>query len=77
MATQKLDPGTPPNVILYNPATGRVETARISLKLRGDLTVTIGGTDTKVELEQTQTTTIDTGNESFLKTETPPAPPKK
>lgn len=76
MESKPLDPGTPPSVILYNPATGRVESARISLKLRGDLTVTIGGTDTKVELEQTQTTTIESGNETFLKTETP-TPPKK
>ncbi len=63
--------------ILYNAATGRVEDAKIFLKLRGDLTVTIGGTDSKVELDQTQTTEIKGANETFLKTETPPTPPKK
>ena len=62
----------PPSVVLYNPATGRVEKATISLKLKGDLTVNIGGTDTKVELEQTQTTTVETGNESLLPGATPP-----
>ncbi|MDB5308728.1 MAG: hypothetical protein JWO38_2930 [Gemmataceae bacterium] len=63
----------PPSVVLYNPATGRVEKATISLKLKGELTVTIGGTDTKVELEQTQTTTIDSSNESLIPGATPPA----
>jgi len=62
--------------LLYNAATGRVEEAKIFLELRGDLTVTIGGTDSKVELDQTQTTTIDGGNETFLKTDAA-APPKK
>ncbi|MFO0805355.1 MAG: DUF6263 family protein [Gemmataceae bacterium] len=62
--------------VLYNGATGRVEEAKIFLKLRGDLTVTIGGTDSKVELDQTQTTTIEGGNETFLKTDAP-TPPKK
>ena len=62
--------------ILYNPATGRVVDAKIFLELRGDLTVTIGGTDSKVELDQTQVTSIEGGNDTFLKSETPP-PPKK
>lgn len=61
---------------LYNPATGRIVDAKIYLKLRGDLTVTIGGTDSKVELDQTQVTTIEGGNETFFKTDTA-APPKK
>lgn len=74
MESKPLDPGQPPSVVLYNPATGRIEKATISLKLRGELTVTIGGTDTKVELDQTQTTTIESGNDSYLK---PPEPPKK
>jgi hypothetical protein len=62
--------------VLYNAATGRVEEAKIFLELRGDLTVTIGGTDSKVELDQTQVTTIEGGNETFLKTDAA-APPKK
>ena len=76
MESKPLDPGQQ-SYVLYNPASGRVEEAKIFLKLRGELTVTIGGTDTKVELDQTQTTTIEGSNESFLKTEAPPMPPKK
>lgn len=68
------DANTPPSYVLYNPATGRIEDASISLKMRGDLTVTIGGTDTKVELEQIQTTKIESSNDSLLPKE---APPKK
>jgi len=74
ITSQKPDQGQPPSVVLYNPTTGRIEKATISLKLRGELTVTIGGTDTKVELDQTQTTTIESSNDSYLK---PPEPPKK
>ena len=39
--------------------------------MKGDLTVVIGGTDTKVELTQEQKTIIKTSATSFL------APPKK
>jgi len=76
MESKPLDAGQQ-SYVLYNPQTGRIEEAKIFLKLRGELTVTIGGTDTKVELDQTQTTTIEGGNETFLKTETPVVPPKK
>ena len=76
MESKPLDPGQQ-SVILFNAATGRIEEATIFLKLRGELTVTIGGTDTKVELDQTQKTDILSGNETYLKTETPPVPPKK
>lgn len=58
--------GAPKGEILYNPKTQRVESARIAIKLKGELTVTIGGTDTKVELIQEQTTTVKTGDASFL-----------
>jgi len=75
METKAPDPKDQ-SYVLYNPATGRVEEAKIYLKLRGDLTVIIGGTETKVELDQTQVTTIESGNESFLKSDTP-TPPKK
>jgi len=71
-----VDPGAmEKSFVLYNPGTGRVEDAEIYLKLRGDLTVTIGGTDTKVELQQTQKTTLKSGNDPFLKSATPPTPP--
>lgn len=68
MEAKPIDPADqlPPSVVLYNPATGRIVKATISLKLRGELTVAIGGTDTKVELEQRQTTTIDSSNDPLL-----------
>jgi hypothetical protein len=55
-----------PGVILYDPKTGRIKQATIKLKLGGDLMVTIGGTDTKVELSQEQVTTIETSDKSLL-----------
>lgn len=73
--TMTSKPPTPlqtPSVILYNAATGRVEKATISLHLAGDIVVTIGGTDSKVELTQTQTTTIESSDTSYL-----PKPPEK
>ena len=56
--------------ILYNPKTGRIEKADVKIKLKGKLTVTIGGTDTVVELDQTQTTSITTSDKSYM--EKPP-----
>ncbi|MBA4066500.1 MAG: hypothetical protein C0501_22895 [Isosphaera sp.] len=53
-------------VILYNPKTGLVESAKVSIKLKGELTVQIGGTDTKVGLEQDQTTEVESKDTSFL-----------
>lgn len=54
-------------VILYNPRAQRIESAEIGVKLTGDLVVTIGGADTKVELNQEQKTTIKTSDTSLLK----------
>jgi len=68
------DPAGSKGVIYYDPKNQRIEEAIINIKLKGDLVVVIGGTDTKVELTQEQKTTIKTGDTSFL---TPPAPPKK
>ena len=65
-------PDAKPNYILYNPKTGRIEESSVSVKLKGTLTVTIGGTDTTVELYQEQTTTVKTGDKTFL-----PEPGKK
>lgn len=59
-------PAAPNGFMLYNPRTGRIENARINLKIEGELTVTIGGTDTTVRLDQEQTTTIETKDTSFL-----------
>jgi hypothetical protein len=49
---------TEPGVVIYNPKEGRIENATIKIKIRGELMVSIGGTDTKVELTQEQTTVI-------------------
>ena len=58
--------GTEPGVVLYNAKEGRIESATIKIKIRGELMVSIGGTDTKVELTQEQTTTIGTDSKSFI-----------
>lgn len=51
--------GSETGTILYNAKEGRIESATIKIKIRGELTVAIGGTDTKVELTQTQETLIN------------------
>jgi lipopolysaccharide export system protein LptA len=56
---------TPPGEIKYNFKTGRVDEATIRFKLSGELTVTIGGTDTAVNLLQEQTTHIKTSDKSL------------
>jgi hypothetical protein len=64
----KLNTEGPPTagIILYNPKLQRIESADIKIKLKGELTVTIGMTDTKVELLQEQTTKISTSETSLL-----------
>jgi hypothetical protein len=52
--------------VIYDPKAGRIESAEIKVKLKGDLLVTVGNTDTKVELEQTQKTSIKTADASFV-----------
>jgi hypothetical protein len=44
--------------ILFDADKGRVEKANRTVELKGDLTIEIGGTSTKVELTQTQTTVV-------------------
>jgi hypothetical protein len=71
------DPAESKGVVYYDPKAQRIPFAQINIKLKGDLTVVIGGTDTKVELTQEQKTTIRTRDTSFIETKsaTPPAPP--
>lgn len=52
--------------VMYDPKTGRVVSADVVINLKGDLTVAIGGTDTKVELSQEQKTSVKTGDTSFI-----------
>ncbi len=77
------DPAGSKGVVYYDPKNQRIPFAEIKIKLKGDLIVTIGGTDTKVELSQEQVTTIKTGDSSFYTPKPaapptpPPTPPKK
>ncbi len=65
-------PNTPAKgIIWYDTKAQRPASAEMSLKLKGDLTVAIGGTDTKVELQMEQKTSVRFGD-STLK----PAAPK-
>jgi hypothetical protein len=48
-----------PAVFLYNAKEGRLVSAELKLTMRGNLNVTIGTTETDVELFQEQTTTIE------------------
>lgn len=78
METKSLDPDQVASHLLYNPGTGRVEKAVISLKMEGSLQVGIGGQDTKVDLSQRQTTTIETQNDPFPPGQgSPTQPPAK
>lgn len=66
LKTEAPKPDAKPGYLLYNPKTGRVEESSVSIKLKGTLNVSIGGTDTNVELYQEQTTTVKTSDKSFL-----------
>ena len=54
-------------IIFFDTKNQRIQSAEISISLKGDLTVTIGGTETKVELNQEQKTKITTQDTSFIK----------
>ena len=55
-----------PGVILYDPKLGRVVESDIGVTMKGTLNVSIGTTDTTVELFQEQKTTTKTGDTSFV-----------
>jgi hypothetical protein len=60
------DPTGSTGTIYYDPKNQRIDEATINIKLKGDLIVVIGGTDTKVELTQEQKTTIKSSDTSFI-----------
>jgi hypothetical protein len=67
-----------PGYILFDPKTGRIVQSQIKVKLKGQLNVTVGGTDTTVDLYQEQTTTVNTQDKSFVtpaSSVTPPSTP--
>lgn len=54
------------NFILYDPAAGRVVKSSMVVKLKGTLNVSIGGTDTTIDLTQEQTTTTESQDATFI-----------
>jgi hypothetical protein len=53
-------------IVLFNPKAGRVDSVRINLVLTGDLDVTIGSADSKVNLTQDQRTELDSSDTPLL-----------
>ncbi len=51
---------------LFNSKTGQVVSGTIAVRMSGKLNVTIGTTETEVQLVQDQTTTIETRDATFL-----------
>ncbi len=52
--------GSSTGLILFDSIKGRIDRSSMSVKLSGDLTIDIGGQKTKIELEQTQETGVET-----------------
>ncbi len=59
--------------ILFNPDKGWIERSNMDLDLSGDLDIEIGGQTTKVTLTQTQKSSVETSDKTFL----PAAKPEK
>jgi hypothetical protein len=51
-------------LIKFNPAKGRVDSTTTKLELSGNLQIEIGGQTTKVDLSQTQESTVETSDEN-------------
>jgi len=60
-------------LIQFNISAGRIEKSDMNLELKGELSIEIGGQTTKVELTQTQKSTVETSDKSLLPA--PPTPP--
>jgi hypothetical protein len=54
-------------MVYFDEAKGRVDRSNQSLDLKGELQIEIGGQTTKVDLEQKQTTTVESSDEDPLK----------
>ena len=74
-STLESDPEKSKGVIYYDPKNQWIDEATININLKGNLKVTIGGTDTTAELTQEQKTVIKSKGTSFI--EAPKEPPKK
>jgi Family of unknown function (DUF6263) len=66
--------GPAKGVIFYNTKAQRPESGEVNLKLKGTLTVAIGGTDTKVELQMEQKTLVKFSDTPNLKPAAPKTP---
>jgi hypothetical protein len=53
--------------ITFNPDAGRVEESTMKVEMNGDLNIEIGGQNTAVHLDQTQTTTVKTSDTNPIK----------
>ncbi|CAN5386922.1 hypothetical protein BH11PLA2_BH11PLA2_08280 [soil metagenome] len=54
------------NFVLYDPKAGRIAKSNLMVKMKGTLNVTIGGTDTTIDLYQEQTTTVESKDSTFI-----------
>jgi hypothetical protein len=63
----KLKSASPSGTIEFDNAKGRVKRSMMKLELKGELSIEIGGQTTKVELSQTQESTVETLDENPLK----------
>jgi uncharacterized protein DUF6263 len=54
-------------MVYFDESKGRVDRSNLSLDLKGELSIEIGGQTTKVELSQTQKTAVETSDEDPLK----------
>jgi len=55
----KLKSSSPVGQIKFNPAKGRVDSSTTKLELKGELSIEIGGQTTKVDLSQTQESSVE------------------
>ncbi|MFO0845372.1 MAG: DUF6263 family protein [Gemmataceae bacterium] len=62
----KLKSSNPVGEITFSPSKGRLEKSNTKLELKGELSIEIGGQATKVDLSQTQESTIETSDQDPL-----------
>jgi len=67
ITTANLNASEAAGTIIYDTEKGRIKSSNMTLKLAGDLSIDISGQNTKVNLEQTQTTTIETSDDNPVK----------
>jgi len=63
----KLKSSSPSGTVYFNNAKGRVDRSTNKLELKGELSIEIGGQTTKVDLSQTQESTVETMDADPLK----------